>query len=116
MQINISTRHGNLRQGFQQKIIGKVEKLPRIFERLTVVDVTVDLEHEEVPRVEMRVSVEHNRDFIAINASSTVMAAVDGTIHKLEQQLRKHKEKLKGRKVTGLKHQETPSEPATESD
>ena len=107
MQINISTRHGHLNQEAQEKITEKVAKLPRIFERLTAATVTVDLEHKDTAEVEINLSVERTNDFIATGASNSVMSAVDGTIHKLEQQLRKHKEKLKGHKVTGHKHHES---------
>ena len=79
-------------------------------------DVTIDLEHDESPQVEMRVSAEHTSDFLAMEASGTVMAAVDGAIHKLEQQLRRHKEKLKAHRAIGLKHHESPSEPTSETE
>jgi ribosome-associated translation inhibitor RaiA len=39
------------------------------------------------------------------------MAAVDGAIHKLEQQIRKHKEKLKGHRTPGHRHEEVTPEP-----
>ena len=114
MQVNISTRHGHLSRDMQDKIAEKVARLPRFFERLTAANVTIDLEHKDNPEVEINVSVELAHDFVATEASSSVMGALDGTIHKLEQQLRKHKEKLKGHKVTNLKHRELPIEPDSE--
>ena len=116
MQISISMRHGHLSQPTQEKITEKVAKLPRFFERLTAASVTIDLEHEENPQVEIRVSAERARDFVATHQAGNVMAAVDGSTHKIEQQLRRHKEKLKGHKVTGLKHQDVPLEPDSETD
>ena len=86
-------------------------KLPLFFERLTAANVTVDLEHKDTAEVEISLSAELTHDFVAAEASSNLMSAVDGTIHKLEQQLRKHKEKLKGHKVTGLKHNEALKKP-----
>ena len=47
MQINISARHGHLSDATRGKITAKVEKLARLFERLTAIEVTVDLEHEQ---------------------------------------------------------------------
>ena len=102
MQINISTRHGHLSTATQEKIQEKVEKLLRFNDRLTRTDVTVDLEHTEVPSVEFRVSVEKSEDFVATDENENLMAAVDSCLHKVEQQLRKHKEKLTGhRGATG---------------
>ena len=114
MQINVSTRHGHLNQGVQEKIARKIGKLPRIFERLTAANVTVDLEHRDTAEVEINLSAERAHDFVATEVSNNVMSAVDGAIRKLEQQLRKHKEKLKGHKVPSVKHQETSIEPESE--
>ena len=94
MQINISVRHGQLSDATRGKITAKVEKLARLFERLSAIEVTVDLEHEQTPVVDMRVSAEHKHDFVAAEQSTSLMAALDGVIHKLEQQLRKYKEKV----------------------
>lgn len=102
MQINISTRHGHLSQATQDKITEKVEKLLRFNDRLTATEVTVDLEHKEMPSVEFRVSVEKAEDFVATDENESLIASVDSCLHKIEQQLRKHKEKLIGhRGATG---------------
>lgn len=94
MQINISVRHGHLSDATRAKITTKVEKLARLFERLTAIEVTVDLEHEQNPTVDARVSAEHKHDFVATEQSTSLMASLDGVIHKLEQQLRKYKERV----------------------
>ncbi|MDP6442434.1 MAG: ribosome-associated translation inhibitor RaiA [Pirellulaceae bacterium] len=104
MQTNISVRHGNLSQETQDKITEKAEKLRRFFDRLTGINVTVDLEHRDTPRVEVRVSAEHSEGFVAADEAGNVLAALDSVLHKLERQLRKHKEKLTGHRATGLKH------------
>ena len=93
MLINISTRHGHLSDATRAKISAKVEKLARLFERLTAIDVTVDLEHADVPKVDLQVAAEHKHDFVAADQAESLMAALDGAIHKIEQQLRKYKEK-----------------------
>lgn len=106
MQINISTRHGHLSQASQDKISEKVAKLTRLFERLTAVDVVCDVEHPENPSVEIRVSAELHDDFVAKDEAPNLMAALDGALHKLEQQIRKFKEKLKGHRTPGHRHED----------
>lgn len=106
MQVNISARHGQLSPETQEKISQKVEKLRRFFDRVTAIDATVDLEHHESPSVELRLSVERTDYFVATETASNVIAAVDGAIQKIEQQLRKHKEKRRGHKAPGLKRVE----------
>jgi putative sigma-54 modulation protein len=94
VQVNISTRHGHLSESTQEKITRKVQRLSRIFERLTAIVVTVDLQNRETPSVDINVSAEHKHDIVATQQASTLMAAVDGAIHKVEQQLRKYKERI----------------------
>jgi putative sigma-54 modulation protein len=94
VQVSISARHGHLSEATKDKIRAKVEKLARLFERLTAIEVTVDLEHEENPAVDVRVSAEHKHDFVAAEQSTSLMASLDGVMHKLEHQLRKYKEKV----------------------
>lgn len=97
MQIQISTRHGQLSEASQQKITAKAEKLLRIFERLTSIDVIVDLTDEAMPKVDLKVAAEHKHDFVAHDQSENLMGSVDAVIHRLEQQLRKYKEKVQER-------------------
>lgn len=94
MQVNISTRHGHLQGEDQQIIAAKVEKLRRFFDRINAIEVTVDLEKLDRPNVEINVSAEHAPDFVAATESSSVVAALDLTLDKVEQQIRKHKERV----------------------
>lgn len=104
MQVNISTRHGSIPQATREKIEEKVTKLPRLFERVTTAEVIVDVAREDQTSVEIRLSVEKSNDFVATDEGPAVMAAVDSVLHKLEQQLRRHKEKLKAHR--GPRHPE----------
>jgi putative sigma-54 modulation protein len=97
VQIEITTRHGHLSDASQEKITAKAEKLLRIFERLMAIEVVVDLTDEDRPHVEFNVSAEHKHDFVARDQSDNLMGSVDTVVHKLEQQLRKYKEKVQDR-------------------
>ena len=96
MQIKISTRHGNLSDESQEKIRGKVERLERYFERLTSIEVTVDLKSSESPAVQLHVSAEHKHDFVAHEEAGDLFTSVDSVVQKMEQQLRKYKERIQG--------------------
>jgi ribosome hibernation promoting factor len=97
VQVQISTRHGHLSEASQERITAKVEKLTRIFDRLTSVEVTIDLEDSNNPRVDIKASAEHKPDFVAHDQSNELMGSVDAVVHRLEQQLRKHKDKVQER-------------------
>jgi putative sigma-54 modulation protein len=101
VQIKISARHGHLAEPTQQYIKEKAQKLLRFFDRLTIIEVTVDL-HEGMKTVEFVVQAEHKHDFVARESHSDVLAAVDLVEAKLEKQLRKYKEKIQD-------HRRTPS-------
>lgn len=94
MQVRVSTRHGHLSEASQAKIVAKAEKLLRIFDRLTEIEVVVDLNNEQMPQVEVLVSAEHKHDFVGSDTSAELMGSVDAAVHKVEQQLRKYKEKV----------------------
>jgi putative sigma-54 modulation protein len=97
VQIKISARHGHLSDETQSKIKEKLEKLPRYYDRLSSIDVTVDLEHRDAPNVDLRVSAEHKHDFVAVCHSAELMAGVDEVVEKMEQQLVKYKTKIQDR-------------------
>jgi putative sigma-54 modulation protein len=117
VQVNISARHGNLSPATQEKISEKVERLKRFFDRLTSIQVTVDLKHRESVEVELKVSAEHTRDFVATEAATELFAALDRVVRKIEQQLRKHKEKIQaGHRQPGRKQLEVPLDSEAESE
>ncbi|MEM6799624.1 MAG: ribosome-associated translation inhibitor RaiA [Planctomycetota bacterium] len=97
MQINVTTRHGHLNDATQERLTSKAEKLVRIFERLTSIEVIVDLKDSSKPRVDLKVSAEHKHDFIAHDQAENLLTAVESAVHKMEQQLRRYKEKVQTR-------------------
>lgn len=110
MQINIATRHGHISAATRSKITAKVQRLSRYFERLTAIEVTVDLEHETTPIVDLRVDAEHKHDFVASAQTGDLWRSVDAVVQKLEQQLRKYKEKVQGRSRNPVAKQLTAGE------
>ena len=111
MQTTISARHGHLSPATQEKITEKVDLLRKFFDRLTAISVTVDVEHRDRPILELRVRAEHHDEFVAVEEAGTVFAALDGAMEKMENQLRRCKERLKDHRAVGHKHLEPPSPP-----
>ena len=112
VQINISTRHGHLSNETQERIKEKLEKLIRLYDRLSAIEVTVDLEHRDAPNVDLRVSAKHKHDFVAVSRSMELMASIDEVVEKMEQQLRKYKEKVQDRhRSPGPREAESPADP-----
>jgi putative sigma-54 modulation protein len=113
--VSISARHGHVSAATQDKITEKVERLRKYFDRLTAIIVTVDLENRDALKIEVRVSAEHTPDFVASETAGELFSALDAVVRKLEQQLRKHKEKIQaGHRQPGRKQLEVPLEPEAE--
>ena len=108
MQVSVSARHGSLQPGDNDLVEEKAGKLQRLYDRISLIEVTIDLEHLEKPSVEIRVSVEQADDCIATAEATTVISALDLAIPKVEQQLRRLKEKKTGHRATGIKHMDAP--------
>lgn len=100
MQIEISTRHGSLGPGQTAYLHDKAEKLVKYFGRLMAVEVAV--EHgkhgKDAWRVEIRASAEHKHDFFASEEGPTPEVAMDSCVHKVEEQLRRYKERVQNHK------------------
>ena len=107
MQVSVSARHGNLQPGDQELIVEKSEKLRRLYDRINAIEVTVDLKQLDKPTVEIQVSVEHADNCVATAEATTVISALDVAIPKVEQQLRRLKEKKTGHRATAHKHIDT---------
>jgi putative sigma-54 modulation protein len=114
--IKISTRHGHISDETQAKVLEKLEKLPRYYDRITGIELTVDLEHRDVPKLDLRVSAKDKHDFLAAE-SGELLATTDLLVEKMEHQVLKHKEKLQDRhRGPGHRHEETPARPETPGD
>ncbi len=94
MQIKIAARHGHLNETHQEQIREKAEKLLHYFGRITMIEITVDLQDKTFTEVEMMVDAEHKHDFVAKERHDELFAAVDLTIDKIKQQIHKYKEKI----------------------
>ena len=96
MQMNISVRHGHVSEATQAMVREKLDKLTRLFDRISAIELTVDVEHRDAPTVDLKVSAKKH-DFVSTGRAENLLAAVDLAVVHMEQQLRKHKEKVQDR-------------------
>ncbi len=121
MHIEISSRHGGLSSEQQSYLHDKAEKLNKYFARLMAIEVAVD-HGKHGWEVEILVSAEHKHDFVAKESAPTAEAAMDICVHKIEEQLRRYKEKVQHHKgdVTyggpARSFEQAPARDATHSD
>ena len=93
MQVAITCRHGNIKPDVNDYINRKSEKLLTYFERVTAIQVTLDFDGERV-NTEILVDAEHKHNFVAHAEGDDVGPTFDLALQKMEQQIRKYKEKL----------------------
>jgi putative sigma-54 modulation protein len=93
VQIKIAARHGHLSDAHQQYIRDKAEKLLHFFDRITLIEVTVDLQ-KGANHVEFVVQAEHKHDMVAREAHADLNAAVDLALEKIQGKIRRYKEKV----------------------
>lgn len=93
MQVAITCRHGDIPDDVREYITQKVEKLLNYFERVTAINVTLDFEGDRVTS-EIIVDTEHKHDFVASNTGDDVKPTFDSSLHKMEQQIRRYKQKI----------------------
>ncbi len=93
MQVAITCRHGDIPSNIREYITQKAEKLPNYFERVTAINVTLDFEGDRVTS-EIIVDAEHKHDFVASVTGDDVKPTFDASLHKMEEQIRRYKEKL----------------------
>lgn len=87
-------RHGHLAVETQEKIVQKLEKLSRYHDRIASANIIIDLQEGSETNVELMVAVEGAPEFVAHARGTNLLGAVEGAAHKLQHQLRRHKEKV----------------------
>ena len=93
MQIQIQTRKGSLSDAHKEKIAEKVGKLERFIDRVSSIDVMIEIEKEDAVTVEVSLVTDYKKDFRADYASGDLYGCADQAVAKLEQQIKKFKEK-----------------------
>ena len=92
MQVAITCRHGSIRPELREYITGKAEKLVRYLDTISEIDVTIEFEGPRVD-VEMLVEIDGFHTIVAHVEGEDVVATFDRTLHKMEHQVHKYKEK-----------------------
>jgi putative sigma-54 modulation protein len=93
VQVKVSARHGHLDEPTQTEIREKAEKLLHYFERVSLIEVTIDLRGLQ-KRAEILLNAEHKHDFVAHADADDLLAAVTAAVEKMKHQIKHYKEKI----------------------
>ena len=101
MNIQITTRHFNGSQELQNRIRDEVKRLTRFNDSITAVHVILDAEKKNVRRAEILVNI-YDKNVVAQAKEENMHKAVEAVLLKVERQLKKEKEKLKGHRTQSI--------------
>jgi putative sigma-54 modulation protein len=97
MIVTITGKHIEITDAIRAHAEEKVEKLPRYYDSITQIEVVLEGNEGGAQCVEILVHAEHNDLLIAKETGTDTYTCIDAAVHKMERQLRKAKEKQRGR-------------------
>jgi putative sigma-54 modulation protein len=93
VQVKVTARHGHLDEAAQAVVREKAEGLLHYFDRVTMIEVIIDLRGES-KKAEILLDAEHKHNFVAHAEAADPATAVGAAVEKMKQQLRHYKEKI----------------------
>jgi putative sigma-54 modulation protein len=97
LNITVNARHMEMSESLRAYSVDKAQKLQRYFDRIGSIEIIIDTEGGS-PVVEVVVSASHNNTFVGRHRGEDMYGCIDNAIHKVEEQLRRHKERLRDHK------------------
>lgn len=95
MKIAVEARHMHLTDAIRQYVEAKIEKLPRFYDSIQSINATLDVEADQ-PVVEIHVTARQKHTFVARHRGEDLYACVDQCVDKITQQIRRHKDRVRG--------------------
>lgn len=96
MKVTVVARHMEVTSAMREYALERVEKLPHYYDGLMSVDVTFDMEAGQ-HTVEVVASGKKKSVFVVRHRGDDMYACMDQAMHKLEEQLRRHKDRIRDR-------------------
>lgn len=115
MTIQITGRHFDITQPLRQYVHEKMRKLDRHFDHILDIRVILAVAEKDKQCAEAIVNVP-GTEFVAKAEDYDMYSAIDLLEDKLDAQVRKHKQKLKGHRAERLKAEEIREEEETHLD
>ena len=95
MKIGVEARHMDVTDAMRQYVESKVARLPRFYDGILSIDTKLDVEADQAV-VEIHIKARHKHTFVARHRDENLYACVDQCVDKITQQIRRHKDRLRG--------------------
>ena len=99
MNIVIEARHMEVTNSLRQHVESKAEKLPKYYDNIHSIEITLDLEADQ-PMTEIVVHGGKKSTFVASARNEDMYACIDQCVHKITEQLRRHKDRVRNHHAT----------------
>jgi putative sigma-54 modulation protein len=97
VNIVVESRHMEATDSIRQYVQSKTARLERFYDRLQSIEVVLDLDADQSV-VEMVATANKKHTFVAQHRGSDMYACVDQCLDKIQQQVRRHKDRVRDRK------------------
>ena len=94
MKVSVHARHVEVTDAMRQHVESKVAKLPRYLGSLQSVEVILGMD-ADMPMVEAVATGRRKSTFVASHRHQDMYACIDECLHKLEEQVRRHKDRVR---------------------
>ncbi|NND65926.1 MAG: ribosome-associated translation inhibitor RaiA [Gammaproteobacteria bacterium] len=92
MQLTVTGRHVDLTDALRNRVNTRIKRINRHFKQVTNAHVTLTVEKQQ-HKAEVNCHIS-GKDFFADAKSEDMYSAIDDLMHKLDRQIRRHKERL----------------------
>jgi putative sigma-54 modulation protein len=95
VKIVIEARHMEVTDALREYVESKAEKLPKFYDSVHSIEITLDMEADQ-PMTEIVVHAGRKNTFVASARNEDMYVCVDQCLHKIAEQLRRHKDRVRG--------------------
>ncbi|MBS3733763.1 MAG: ribosome-associated translation inhibitor RaiA [Phycisphaerae bacterium] len=94
MNVEIKARHMDVTDAIRDYGETKLAKLPRFYNKIQSMEMILDFEAEKA-LAEVVVTAKRKATFVGSERNDDMYAAIDQAVHKVEQQIRRHKDRVR---------------------
>lgn len=98
MKVTVTARHMEMTDVLKEYAVDKAERLGKFFDHLRKIEIILDSESEKRYSAEIIAAATRGQVLVCHTTDVTATAALDTVLDKMERQLTKFKEKLRGAK------------------
>lgn len=98
MNIVVKGRHMDVTDSIRQYVQTKADKLPKFYDDITSTEIILGMEADRAV-AEIVVQAKRKNTFVATHRDEDMYACIDQCLHKISEQLRRHKDKVRDRQA-----------------